>query len=134
MNLFSVRHIQPDTGKLSFLILISIKNPPYTNNVFGQGGKYAKKYDRQDKPSATKRRENEKSLVPLWYVYIIKHFSTNFNEQTVKNQYCLCFSFVQDVQKYENMVFNGKLNGLINHTSKILEKLYCMVYNNLMPT
>ncbi len=58
-----------------------------------------KKYDRQDKSSATKRRENEKSLVPLWYIYIIKQISTNFNKQTVKNIYYLKFSFVQDVQK-----------------------------------
>ena len=62
-----------------------------------------KKYDRQDKSSATKRRENEKSLVPYRYIYIIKQFSANFNKQTVKNIYCLKKSFVQDVQKAVKM-------------------------------
>ena len=58
-----------------------------------------KKYDRQDKSSATKRRENEKSLVPYRYIYIINQISTNFNKQTVKNIYYLKKSFVQYVQK-----------------------------------
>lgn len=65
--------------------------------------KMQKKYDRQDKPSATKRRENEKSLVPYRYIYIIKHFSTNFNKQTVKNIYYLKNSFVHNVQKITEM-------------------------------
>ena len=65
--------------------------------------KMQKKYDRQDKSSATKRRENEKSLVPLRYIYIIKHISTNFNTQTVKNIYCFENSFVQSVQKTPKM-------------------------------
>ena len=60
-----------------------------------------KKYDRQEKSSATKRRENEKSLVPFRYIYIINQISTNFNKQTVKNIYYLKNSFVQYVQKVE---------------------------------
>ena len=60
-----------------------------------------KKYDRQDKSSATKRRENEKSLVPYRYIYIINQISTKFNKQTVKNIYYLKKSFVQYAQKVE---------------------------------
>ena len=43
----------------------------------------------------------KKSLVPYRYIYIIKHFTTNFNKQTVKNIYCLKKSFVQYAQKVE---------------------------------